>query len=139
MKIKTFKNISVHNKVRFINELEGRGYDVSRNGDDYLLSSNAFRKVFSTWGLILIVKGIKLSVKERTVKTQLSFNIFALLSIYCCAFGTCIAMILREPNNDQSKIFFIFLFLLLLASFVLFIALRSEILKDIKEAIKEST
>ena len=139
MIIKTFRNISIHNKANFVHKLEEKGYTVSRNVDDYLLSSNAFKKIFTTWGLIFIVKEIKLTVNEHSAITQLSFNIIALLSLYCCAFGTCVAMILTESNYDQSKIFLTFLFLLTVASFTFFMALRSDILKDIKEAIKESS
>lgn len=139
MKIKTFKNISDYNKSRFISELKERGYTVSRIDNGYLLSSSSFNKIFSTWGLIFIVKEIKLIPQDQKIMTHIAFNIAALVLLYLCAFIAYIAMILSEPNYDQSKIFLTFLLLLLVASLTLFTILRSDIINDIKKAMKKAT
>ena len=121
----------------FINELELRGYEVLRSEDNFLLSSNSFKKTFSTWGLIFVVKEIKLVTINQNLVTYLSLNIPALITIYLCGVGACIAMVLREPNYGQTKIILPFLFLLVIMTVILFCTLRSDILKDIKKSIKQ--
>ena len=136
MKIKTFKNGFIYNDAKLIKKLESRGYIVLRNEDGYSLFFSTFKKVFSTWGLIFIVKEVKLIAQNQKIEAHLVFNFFALAVLYFCAFSACAVMIYREPSLDLIKIFLTFLFLLVVASLAIFAVLRSDILKDFKETIR---
>lgn len=136
MKISTIKIATPFQPLLFKNKMREKGYDVSEIGDQvFSLTSNSYKKVISTWGLICVVKEIRIIIEDHKVTANLFFDLYSLILLALSAVGAFLVGVMDAEKTEYIKLTSSFVFLLSVSSMILFLLLRSDILRDIKKSM----
>jgi peptidoglycan/LPS O-acetylase OafA/YrhL len=115
-------------------DLEQRGWSVSVKEDQAVLIPIIWKKIISTWFTIFFVKQIALIVINNKLEVDFKPNYWSFGISVVTYLVLCFKLLLSE-QKDSISLISAFGILFLIASFIIFFTLRSEILRDIKKSI----